>query len=130
MSEWLLWRARRLSRRRFVERSLSTIFGALAALSVGRGDVLAQCANNCDLDGCSCVGPYDTESCGSDLCQGSACSGDPSLDIQCSYVSGFCPSGTACWSQSCGGSCLTCCDCLCDQYSTGHTFYCYCSASA
>lgn len=64
-----------------------------------------------------CTGPYGTGPCeGYSDCSGSTCTND------CSFVSGFCPTGSACWSSySCSG---TCCDCQC--YGSTGWYWCYC----
>jgi len=69
-----------------------------------------------------CTAPFGGTYCGSNFCTGSACGGTYS----CIYVTDYCPSGTACWTSSCGG--CTCCDCLCTEPPPFNgQFYCYCT---
>lgn len=108
MKEALKRGAVRMSRRTFLGRALAAVFGVFAGLSVGVPAVQAA----------GCTGPYGSGYCGSTLCNGYRC-GD-SYYTSCGYVSGFCPSGRACWRSGAH----TCCDCRC--ISSGYVTYCYC----
>ncbi len=106
------WSALRIGRRRFIGGALSGVFGAAAALAVGRLDAFASGT-------CPCSGPFSGGYCGSSLCNGSSCS--HSGITTCSLTTAYCGAGTGCW--SCNGA--TCCDCVCN--GGGSTWYCYCS---
>jgi hypothetical protein len=63
-----------------------------------------------------CTGPNGSGSCVINNCDSYNCQG------QCSFVTGFCGSGS-CWSSGfCTGQ--TCCDCSCTDGT--RNWYCYC----
>lgn len=101
-----------VGRRRFLKGGLSTVFGAVAAVAVGRLPAAASGT-------CPCSGPFNGGYCGSGLCSGSTCSHDGIST--CSLTTAYCGGGTGCW--TCNGA--TCCDCVCN--GGGSTWYCYCS---
>lgn len=77
-----------------------------------------------------CTAPFGGTFCGASFCTGSGCGGTYS----CSFVTGFCESGTSCWvvgtncfPPGCPADC-TCCDCLCQEPPPfSGQFYCYCT---
>jgi hypothetical protein len=105
------WSALHVGRRRFLKGTLSTVFGAMAAISVGRLPVEASGT-------CPCSGPNNGGYCGTSLCSGSNCS--HSGITNCSLTTAYCNAGTGCW--TCNGA--TCCDCYCA--AGGSDWYCYC----
>lgn len=103
------WTATRIGRRPMLKGTLGVAFSVLAGLTVGVHRVNAI----------GCTGPFGSGHCPSNLCQGSACTGDGFTP--CNYVTGYCPSGGSCWTTDSG---TTCCDCYCGL--PGGTFYCAC----
>jgi hypothetical protein len=116
MTQLLQWTALQINRRTFLKRTLGGAFAAYAGAAVGAPTALAATCPN------PCVGPYGRGRCSSYVpgtCSGSSCA--DVYGVSCNKVSGFCPSGTACWTNN--GH--TCCDCHCgDLY--GRSWYCYC----
>ncbi len=113
MTDLLQWSALQLSRRRFLKRTSAFVFGIFAGTTVRAPVALAS---SCPLP---CVGPFGTGYCGSCLCNGASCR--TGCGCECIFVTGYCPSGSACWSRS--GT--TCCDCHC-RCDVGLHFYCFC----
>jgi hypothetical protein len=101
-----------LNRRRFLGGAAAATFAALAGASVARAPIAMAGG---------CTGPNGTGPCASVRCRsGRGC--NSTSTVGCYKVTGFCPTGTPCWSSA--GH--TCCDCRCQIYSTGYSFYCYC----
>jgi|GraSoiStandDraft_52_1057288.scaffolds.fasta_scaffold103425_2 hypothetical protein len=102
------WTAMHTTRRRFLARGLGGAFAAIAGATVGvpRAEAFP------------CTGPNGSGYCGDQYCTGHICHG--SGGIQCGYVTGYCPTGTACWTWTSGKSC---CDCAC---CITHCVYCFC----
>lgn len=98
----------RIGRRKVLKGALATTFATIAGAAVGRKHVEAN----------DCVGPGGSGYCGATRCSGSACTSDGYWD--CTYVTGFCYTGTSCWTGSTG----TCCDCFCAHQDS--FFYCDC----
>jgi hypothetical protein len=105
-------------------RSVDAFFGLAGIATTGRPlpreTVRAVC----------CTAPFGGSYCGGAFCQGPSC-GTPTFP--CQFVSGYCPSGSACWVMgldpcfyNCTPDC-SCCDCICYEPSTGAPFYCYCT---
>jgi hypothetical protein len=119
VKELLQWTALQINRRSFLKRTLGGAFAAYAGMTVGSS--ASAVAQSCPYP---CIGPYGTGRCTTKVtgtCSGSAC--HDVYGVSCNYVTGFCPSGSACWSTS--GH--VCCDCHCgDMY--GRSWYCYCSS--
>jgi hypothetical protein len=112
MKQLLMTTAIQTNRRTFLRNAAVVTFGTFAAWSVGERQAFAA---QCILP---CTGPQGTGSCGTH-CSGHTCKGD--FYTSCHSVSGFCKTGTACWSYGSG----SCCDCRCCDYY-GHCWYCYC----
>lgn len=113
MSEFVTWTAKKFSRRKFVQRAAAASFGIFSGLAIG---VPKAFAYPC------CTGPNGTGNCGSGFCNGHAChSNDPG--VSCVNITGYCPSGSPCWTTD---ICVsgTCCDCQCCE--SGTCWYCYC----
>lgn len=106
---------RGINRRQFLRKTGAAAFGTVIAVS-GFGRLDPTLAEAC------CTGPFGSGACPPSNCSGAACvSGGGAT---CGYITGFCPTGTACWSSGCGG---TCCDCSCYYPPDPQTtFYCYC----
>jgi len=117
--------ARGFSRRAFLSKAATTIFGAAAAIAVQGLGMTSASANACaaTTSSCSCSppGPYCTAWKAS-YCSGANCAG------ACNYDYTYYPT-TACWcTASCCGNCGTpssfcrhykCCDCTCPPGSCG-----------
>ncbi len=112
MQDLIKWSSANLSRRGFLGRIAAGAFSALAAASVLRPTTA--------LAG-GCTGPFGSGACPSVNC-GSKGHCQPGGEFSCGNVSGYCPSGTSCWSSS--GH--TCCDCKCYRFVNGTIMYCYC----
>lgn len=109
----LQWTAIEIGRRKFLYSAAAAIFGLMSGLAAGRMEVLAACP---------CDGPYHSGACLSQNCDPIVCGN--SGQIYCNYVTGFCPSTTACWTCPTYG----CCDCLCRDAFYDY-WYCFCSYS-
>ncbi len=111
----LLWTAIQIGRRKFIARTLAAAFGIVAGLSAGRLEALA---------GCPCSGPWGSGYCGYDFCNPYTCGSAGGWS--CTFLSGKCPGGSACW--TCTG--YGCCDCICNQDSYPENYFvCVCAYS-
>jgi hypothetical protein len=118
MNELLQWTAVQINRRKFLKRIAGGAFVTYAGFAVRAPTALA---GTCPYP---CIGPHGTNRCTTYVpgtCNGAACQGV--YGVSCDYVSGFCPSGSACWSVS--GH--VCCDCHCGDFE-GRSWYCFCSS--
>lgn len=111
----LQWMSIQTGRRRFIQRTLSALFGVFAGLTVGQLYVAAGACGGCH-------GPYGSGYCGDSLCNGYRCSSNGIYS--CTLDTSFCSTGTGCWSTSYCGSGGVCCDCDCSNPTS--FFYCYC----
>lgn len=113
MKQLLLKSTRLINRRRLLQGTAASAFSVFAAASLGKSASAVVAA--------PCTGPYGTGSCGSANCSGSNCRN--AGIYKCYKITGFCPTGTACWAGP-GG---TCCDCKCHEgTSADPSWYCYC----
>jgi hypothetical protein len=112
VTEFLHWTATQINRRTFLKRALGGAFATYAGVAAGARGALAFCEYNC-------AGPYQTGRCAQYLCNGPNC--QSAQGITCTKITGFCPSGGACWTNS--GH--TCCDCFC-HVDPPINWYCYC----
>jgi hypothetical protein len=67
-----------------------------------------------------CTGPFQSNHCHPDNCDGSHCQGYSST--HCDYVSGYCVGSNPCWESFFADG--MCCDCECVE--GGDQWYCYC----
>jgi len=114
MTEQLIrWTSHRFTRRSALRWGASSLFGIFAGLSVG---------SRTPAYAAPCTGPNGTGQCSASWCSGNFCSED--ANVRCTTVTGFCPSGGACWGA--GGG-FSCCDCrCCSKPNPSNCWYCFC----